>query len=144
MGEGAMDAVHRKIVVLAKSYKPGGFSNAGKDLRTGNFKEITITDSIRLSAEEIEAMVTDAETHAAEYAAYSHQAELQEYAKRLAQQLADILTKKEVDLPIELIAKIWETMALEPEDWEIHLTTLQELWQHANGIKNREYQTRPG
>ena len=32
-----MDAVHRKIVVLAKSYKPGGFCIAGKDLRTGQW-----------------------------------------------------------------------------------------------------------
>ncbi|MEC4812324.1 MAG: molecular chaperone DnaK [Scytonema sp. PMC 1069.18] len=67
-----------EIEVTFRVDQDGILHVTGKDLYTGNFKEITITDSVRLSEAEIEAMIQDAKNHAAEDAAQSEKAEIEE------------------------------------------------------------------
>jgi molecular chaperone DnaK len=105
----------------------------GKDLRSGNFKELTITDSVRLSEEEIEAMIREAEAHAEEYAEQQQEAEAKEQAELLMQQFTELLREKEQRLPDALVAEIKIALqAPTPEDWQVHLDDLRKLWQQAH------------
>lgn len=102
---------------------------SAKDMRTGNFKEITITDSIRLSEEEIATMICDAEEHAAEYAAQRQQAESQIQAEQLMERLTQLITGKEASLPHDLLIHVRtaiETTTV--SDWNLKLLELQDLW----------------
>ena len=102
------------------------------DLHTGNVKEITITDSVRLSNEEIAQLIHDAETHAAEYTHQRRQTEAQLQAEQLKQKLTTRIANKRPPLPDDLIAKIQQTLSTQPiDDWLTHKTTLQKLWQQA-------------
>jgi molecular chaperone DnaK len=106
-----------------------------KDLNSGNYKEITITDSIRLSEEEIAAIIQDADAHAEEYAAQRRAAELQEQAKGLSRRLGQFLEEKRPGLSDVLIAEIEKALGdVSPNDWTAHIAILRNLWQRANEL----------
>jgi molecular chaperone DnaK len=101
----------------------------GKDLRTENSKEITITDSVRLSEEEIAAMIADAEQHAEEYATQRRQAEAREQCESLRERLKQMLSEQAQTLPADLANDIRDVLQLpEAEDWQARLDRLQTLW----------------
>ncbi|MFO1432832.1 MAG: molecular chaperone DnaK [Candidatus Competibacteraceae bacterium] len=109
---------------------------SGKDLRTDNFKEITITESVRLSDEDIEAMIRNATDHAIEYAAQRRQAEAQLEAGELAERLTSLLVEKVKELPENLVSTIRNTLDITtPGDWVTHLQALQGLWQQVAKAK---------
>jgi molecular chaperone DnaK len=86
----------------------------GTDLRSGNRKEITVTDSVRLSDKEIAAMIHTA-------------------AQDLAQQLKLRLEDEESPLPDALASAVEQALAVaHPEDWSAHLAELQDLWHQAH------------
>jgi molecular chaperone DnaK len=83
---------------------------AGLDLRSGNRKEITITDSVRLSDEEIATMIREA-------------------AQELARQIELRLEDEENPLPDALASAAERAVAVhQPEDWSAHLARLEALW----------------
>jgi molecular chaperone DnaK len=86
----------------------------GQDLHSGNRKEITITDSVRLSDDEIAAMIRTA-------------------AQELARQLDLARKDEEALLPDALAATVKQAVAVaQPEDWSAHLVRLQELWRQVH------------
>ena len=124
-----------QIEVTFKVDQDGILHVTGKDLRTGNFKEITITDSVRLSDEEIEGMIRDADEHAAEYAAQRRQIEAQEQSERIVEQFAKLLAEKEAALPADPVIAIREMLnAPPPDDWTARLTDLENLWQRVRKV----------
>jgi molecular chaperone DnaK len=88
---------------------------SGTDLHSGNRKEKTITDSVRLSDEEIAAMIRTA-------------------AQELARQLDLALQDEETLLPDALLAAVKQARDVtQPGDWSAHLARLQELWRQVQG-----------
>jgi molecular chaperone DnaK len=86
----------------------------GMDQRSGNRKEITITDSVRLSDDEIAAMIRAA-------------------AQELARQLELRLEDEENPLRDALASTVKRALAVaQPEDWSAHLARLQELWRQVH------------
>jgi molecular chaperone DnaK len=82
----------------------------GKDLRTGNYREITISDSVRLSDEEIQGMIRDA-------------------AEDMVKQLERRLEDEEKTLPDDLASAVRAALiTAPPENWSAYLSTLQDLW----------------
>ncbi len=105
---------------------------SGKDLRTDNVKEITITDSVRLSKEEIESMIREAQEHEAEYMEQRRQAEAQSQVERLTERLKTLLAEKKDTLAPEAVTAIQDALAApSTDDWAARLSTLQDLWRQA-------------
>jgi molecular chaperone DnaK len=118
-----------EIEVTFRVDQDGILHVTGKDLRSGNYQEITITDSVRFSDEEIEAMIRDAEAHAAEYAAQRRQLEARHQAEALAERLTQTLADKEGEWPAELTERVKDALAAPaPEDWAARLSELEALW----------------
>lgn len=124
-----------EIEVTFRVDQDGILHVSGKDLDTGNFKEITITDSVRLSEEEIEAKLREAEDNATEDAAQRQQAEMEQQAEQLVKRLERVLADKNVILPDELVSAISEAIQItSPHDWTNHLAVLKNLWQQVREI----------
>lgn len=100
-----------------------------RDRQTTNQKELTITDTVNLSEEQIAEKIRDAEEHAVEYATQRHQADLRDQAERLAERLKVYLAEKKDTLSPETIDEIQKTLAAPPiDDWKSCLIALQRLW----------------
>ncbi len=127
-----------KIEVTFRVDQDGILHVSGKDLRTGNFKEITITDSVRLSEEEIADMIRDAENHAVEDAGKLQQLEMEEQAERLVKQLQKLVVEKKEVLSSKLMRRIAEVLAVtSPDDWEKYIVMLKNIYQEAsNALHN--------
>ncbi len=98
---------------------------SGKDLRTGNFKEITITDTLRLSDSDIETMIREAT---------EDPIEVRYQVVRLKEQISSMLVERARVLPDDLVITIREILATSPErDWVAYLAHLQDLWQQIRG-----------
>ncbi|MUG92925.1 molecular chaperone DnaK [Scytonema sp. UIC 10036] len=128
-----------EIEVTFRVDQDGILHVSGKDLHTGNFKEVTITDSVRLSEEDIEATIQEAENHAAEDAAQRQQGEMEEQAEQLVKRLKELLTEKRKILSVELAIAISEVLKVSsPNDWTEYVTKLKNLWQQAIEILSGE------
>ncbi len=118
-----------EIEVMFRVDQDGILHVSGKDLRTDNVKEITITDSVRLSKEEIESMIREAQEHEAEYLEQRRQSEAQLQVERLTERLKALLAEKKDTLAPEAVAAIQDALAASPtDDWAARLSTLQDLW----------------
>lgn len=105
---------------------------SAKDLGTGKEQHITITNSSGLSDEEIDAMMKDAEAHAAEDEKLKEKIDLKNQAdstvfqtEKFLKENADKISadkKAEVEAAIEPVKK-----ALEAEDYDAMKTTLEAL-----------------
>ena len=105
------------------------------DLRTSNCKEITITDSMRLTEAEIEAMLREAEECAPQDAAMRQQAEMEEQTEQLVKRLKRLLAEKKGMLPEELVSNISEALEVtSPADWQEHVILLKNLWQQGSDV----------
>jgi len=101
-----------------------------RDRQTTIQKELTITDTVNLSEEQIAEKIRDAEEHAAEYAAQRYQADLRDQTERLAERLKVYLAEKKDTLLPETIDEIQKKLAAPPtDDWKSRLIALQRLWQ---------------
>lgn len=127
-----------KIEVTFRVDQDGILHVSGKDLHTGNFKEITITDSVRLSEEQIADMIRDADNHAVENAAKRQQLEMEEQPEQLVKQLQNLVLEHREVLSSELMGRIAEVVAVtSPEDWEKYIVMLKNVYQEAsNSLKN--------
>jgi molecular chaperone DnaK len=105
---------------------------AGEDLRTGAKQQLTITDSMRLTDEEIAAMVRDAEANAEADAARLHQITLQEQVQDLTNRLKALPAARRAQLPADLAAAIQAALdEPAPDDLAARLAQLQELLRRA-------------
>jgi molecular chaperone DnaK len=105
----------------------------GKDVRTGVYDQMTITDSMRLTDEEIDAMVREAVEHAEEYEAQRLRVEQEVQVTSLADNLTSLLEKRKAKLPSELVASIKEALVVPVGgDLTTRLAALEELWRLAN------------
>lgn len=106
---------------------------SAKEPYTGNSKEITITNSLELSEQEIQAHIRDAERYAAEYAHQRRVTYAQFQAKQLKQKLATLFAL--TTLPDDYKTQIQEALSIQSvDDWvthTAHTATLQKLWQQA-------------
>jgi molecular chaperone DnaK len=94
---------------------------SGRDLHTGNFKEITITDTLRLSDSDIERMIRDTA---------EDPIEVRYQVERLKEQISAMLVERERMLPDDLVITFREVLANPPEsDWAAYLGQIQNLWQ---------------
>jgi len=101
---------------------------AGKDIQTGNYQEVTITDSIKLTEDEIQAIVRDAEEHAVEYAEQRRQAELMEQAENLRRHLSAEIERNKDGLPEQIILSASQLLeVVSPSQWDDYVTKLQGL-----------------
>jgi molecular chaperone DnaK len=107
----------------------------GEDLYTGQARKIAITDSIKLSDDEIKAMIRHAEEHALEYATKRRRLEQQQHADQLLGRLNQLIAEKGTNLPADLIAAI-QAAQIPPvsEQLESYLTTLRDLWHQLNEV----------
>jgi molecular chaperone DnaK len=107
---------------------------SAEDVETGNFKELTVTNSLRLSEDEIVGMVRDAEAHAAEYEEGRRRLALEGQATRLRSQLTTMLAERRASLTDELADAIRASLDVEaPADWAAHVRELTELLRRAGG-----------
>lgn len=93
-----------------------------KDLGTGNEQSITITDNERMSDEEIQAAIRDAETYAAQDNARRAAMEERNEANRLVTQADEVLKEKGKEMPKEekralktAVANVQRYLAKRPE-----------------------------
>jgi len=107
----------------------------GKDVRTGNYQEITITDSIKLSEEEIQAIVRDAEEHAVEYAGQLRKAELEEQAESLKSRLVNEIGSNKDILTERILISANQLLGIgSPEDWTDYVSKIQKLLKEISEI----------
>ncbi len=111
-----------------------------KESYTGQEQKIVITDSIRLSDEEIQTMVRDAETYAVKYAEKRRRIELKQQAEQLIDRLDQIVAERGTDLNRELIESIQKARDIPgAKGLETHVHHLRELWRKVNErISNTE------
>lgn len=118
-----------EIEVTFRVDQDGILHVTGKDTHTGNIKEITITDSVRLSDSEIQEMIHDAEEHATEYTELQRQFKAQAQCEDLAARLSDFIARGSTNVPEELMRDISTGLkAMPPGDWTVHLARLESLW----------------
>jgi molecular chaperone DnaK len=108
----------------------------GKEMQTGKEKRITITDSVLLSDEEIDGMVRETREHAEEYDAQRRRIERQEGIHQLIERLKTRLADAQAPLLEATASSIRDALlAYPPDDWDIYLKRLQNLWEQANSQK---------
>jgi molecular chaperone DnaK len=113
----------------------------GQDMYTGQFKQITVTNSIRLSEEDIEKMVCEAEAHAEVYEARRIKVEQQLQAASLQEKLNLLLAEHEATWPNELVTAI-QTLpdVTEVVDLATHIPRLEELLYKTQHVHGKETQ----
>ena len=105
---------------------------SAKDLGTGKVQHITITASSGLSDEEIDAMMKDAEAHAAEDEKLKEKVDLKNQADSTVFQTEKFLKENEDKVSTEQKAEVEAAIepvkkAIEAEDYEAMKTTLETL-----------------
>ncbi len=106
---------------------------SAKDVYTGLAHQITITDSVRLSDDEIKAMIHDAKEHALEYDATRRHIEMQQTAQRHLDRLNQFQAEKGDKFSAELVMAIQEVQTVpDSDELETYLSTLRDLLHQAN------------
>jgi molecular chaperone DnaK len=121
-----------EIQVTFRVDENGILEVTGKDVRTGAAQKITVTESSRLSDEEIEAMIRRAREHRAEDAARLEEADARNQAEIWARRLGELVKKRAVSVPADLRTAIDEALATQPNDWTTYKQELERLWHRAN------------
>ncbi|VGO19869.1 Chaperone protein DnaK [Pontiella sulfatireligans] len=121
-----------------------------KDLGTGKEQHITITNSSGLSDEEIDAMMKDAEAHAAEDEKLKEKIDLKNQADSTVFQTEKFLKENEDKVSAEQRAEVEAAIepvkkAIEAEDYEAMKTTLDVLNEKMQAAATEMYsQAQPG
>jgi molecular chaperone DnaK len=118
---------------------------SAKDLATGKSQQISITSSSGLSPEEIERMVKDAESHAAEDERFRELAEQRNQADQLCYQSEKMLTDLGDKVPADKATTIREEIqkvreAAKGDDLEAIKSANDALQKHVNELATMVYQ----
>ncbi len=123
---------------------------SAKDLGTGKSQHITITDSSGLSDEEVDRMVKDAESHAAEDEKLREKVDLKNQADSTVFQTEKFLKENEDKVSAEQKAEVEAAIepvkkAVEAEDYDAMKTTLDILNEKMQAAATEMYaQAQPG
>ena len=100
-----------------------------EDVETGQSRQMTITDSVRLSDEEIQQMIEDAQRNANTYAARRRHIEIEQKIKLLQAAFQRVLEEKGESIRAETRMALNETEDTSDEAPETRLARLRKLWQ---------------
>jgi molecular chaperone DnaK len=125
-----------KIEVTFHVDADGILDVTGKDIRTGVCEQMRVTDSLRLTDEEIDEMIRIANEHAEDDEVRRRRIEQQVQVANLADSFTALLAKREAMMPVELVSAIREALDTAVEDEpDLRLAVLETLWQRANAIE---------
>ena len=119
---------------------------SAKDLGTGKEQSMTITGGSALSKEEIDRMMADAESHAAEDAARREEAEILNQADSLVFSTEKFIKENEDKLPAEAVSNVTEPLealkkAIEAGDFEAMKTGIEQVATASQSLGAALYET---